>query len=317
MRIAVTGGLGFIGSNFIRLVLREHPQDTIVNIDKETYASNRAFLKEYSDDSRYTFHHGDIARLEEVEKALSDVDAIVNFAAESHVDNSIQSVGPFLSSNYLGAINLLDIAKERCIRFNQVSTDEVFGSLPIEGREKFTEKSCYNPRNPYSATKAAADHMAMAYHNTHAVPVTITHSSNNYGPHQHREKLIPKTILNSLDGRKVPLYGNGKQVRDWVYVEDNCRAIDMVLRRGTPGRRYIIGGNSEMANTDVVRRILEIMGKGIEHIEHVEDRPGHDLRYASDFSSLRAELGWEPRVDFSDGIRRTVEHYVGNRELYF
>ena len=316
MKIAVTGGLGFIGSNFIKYVLDTYPNDTIVSIDKETYASNREYLREFNEDSRYSFHHGDIASVGDIERALSDADAIVNFAAESHVDNSIYDSSSFVSSNYIGTVNLLNFAKERKMRFNQVSTDEVFGSLPEGGASRFTETTCYNPRNPYSATKAAADHMALAYYNTYSLPVTVTHSSNNYGPHQHREKLIPKAILSLLENRKIPIYGDGHQMRDWIFVEDNCRAIDMVLRNGTCGQRYIIGGNSEMSNIDVVGRIIELMGKGLDSIEHVRDRPGHDLRYSSDYSRMQRELGWEPRIRFDDGLRLTVKHYTENAKMY-
>ena len=316
MKIAVTGGLGFIGSNFIKYVLDTYPNDTIVSIDKETYASNREYLREFNEDSRYSFHHGDIASVGDIEKALSDADAIVNFAAESHVDNSIYDSSSFVSSNYIGTVNLLNFAKERKMRFNQVSTDEVFGSLPEGEAYRFTETTCYNPRNPYSATKAAADHMALAYYNTYSLPVTVTHSSNNYGPHQHREKLIPKAILSLLENRKIPIYGDGHQMRDWIFVEDNCRAIDMVLRNGTCGQRYIIGGNSEMSNIDVVGRIIELMGKGLDSIEHVRDRPGHDLRYSSDYSRMQSELGWEPRIRFDDGLRLTVKHYTENAKMY-
>lgn len=316
MRLAVTGGLGFIGSNFIKYVLESHPNDTIINIDKETYASNRAYLKEYVGDSRYSFHHGDISILRDIEKPLSDADAIVNFAAESHVDNSILSSDSFVSSNYLGTVNLLNIARERSIRFNQVSTDEVFGSLHNEVNRRFTEETCYNPRNPYSATKAAADHMVMAYYNTYSLPVTITHSSNNYGPHQHKEKLIPKTILNSLDHKMIPLYGDGRQIRDWIYVNDHCRAIDMVLRNGISGSRYIISGNHELRNIDVVRKILNRMGMGDESLEFVGDRPGHDVRYSSDSSKLQKELGWRPKVKFEEGLKATIDHYVKMREMY-
>ncbi len=316
MKIAVTGGLGFIGSNFIKYVLNTYPEDTIVNIDKETYASNGEYLRGFNEDSRYSFHHGDIASVGDIEKALNDADAIVNFAAESHVDNSINDSSSFVSSNYIGTVNLLNIAKERGMRFNQVSTDEVFGSLHEGRTSRFTETTCYNPRNPYSATKAAADHMALAYYNTYSLPVTVTHSSNNYGPHQHREKLIPKAILSLLENRKIPIYGDGHQVRDWIFVEDNCRAIDAVLRKGDYGQRYIIGGNSEKSNIEVVGRIIELMGKDPNSIEHVRDRPGHDLRYSSDYSRMQRELGWEPRIRFDAGIRLTVKHYTENVKMY-
>lgn len=316
MRIAVTGGLGFIGSNFITYVLENYPKDTIINVDKETYAANHAYLDIVEDDSRYTFCKADIAILEEIERPLKDVDVIVNFAAESHVDNSIVDSNPVVRSNFLGTVNLLNIAREYSIRFHQVSTDEVFGSLPLSDESKFNENTCYNPKNPYSATKAAADHMVMAYYNTYSLPVTITHSSNNYGPHQHSEKLIPKTILNLVSGKRVPVYGSGAQIRDWLYVDDNCRAIDLVLRRGTIGQRYMIGGDCQLSNMEVVEKVAEILGKGFDFIEHAEDRPGHDLRYSSDFTKLHRELGWYPRIAFDQGIRTTVEHYLTNRDLY-
>ncbi len=316
MKIAVTGGLGFIGSNYIRYVLHNYPNDTVINIDKETYASNRAYVKEYEGDSRYDFKRVDICSSSEAMKCLSDADAIVNFAAESHVDNSILDISPFVSTNYMGTVNLLNIARERSIRFNQVSTDEVFGSLPLNSSIRFTENTCYNPRNPYSATKAAADHTVMAYYNTYSVPATITHSSNNYGPHQHREKLIPKTILNLNANLKVPIYGNGLQIRDWIYVEDNCRAIDIVLRHGKAGQRYLIGSGNEMPNVALVEKIIELMGKQQDMMEHVNDRPGHDMRYSSDFSKIKRELGWAPKISLNEGLKLTIGHYLNNLDLY-
>lgn len=316
MKIAVTGGLGFIGSNFIRYILDKYPGDEVINIDKETYASNHNYLKNYEVDSRYKFHKADIAFTKQIEKPLNDVDAIVNFAAESHVDNSINNSDLFISSNFIGAVNLLNLSNERGIRFNQVSTDEVFGSLPIQSEVKFNEDTRYNPRNPYSASKAAADHMVLSYYNTYSSPVTITHSSNNYGPHQHREKFIPKIILNALNNHKIPVYGDGKQIRDWLFVQDNCRGIDLVLRKGTIGQRYLIGGSNEIRNEDLVMRILQLMGKNYDLIEHVKDRSGHDIRYSSEISKISKELGWAPSVPFELGLKITLEHYINNMATY-
>lgn len=313
----MTGGLGFIGSNFIEYAMKEHANWQILNIDKETYAANKAYLSEYENNSQYEFIKGDISTKSEIEKHLQDVDIIVNFAAESHVDRSIEGSGAFISSNYVGVNNLLEIATERGIRFHQVSTDEVFGSLPLNSRRKFNEETRYNPKNPYSATKAAADHLVMAFHNTYGTKVTISYSGNNYGPHQHPEKLIPKTILSIYRGKKVPIYGNGLQRRDWVYVVDHCAAIDNILTKSVSGERYVVSSGIEKKNIEIVNKIAKMMKAKGEVIEYVKDRPGHDVRYSSDASLIMKKLGWRPKYSFDDALLMTIDHYISNVNMYF
>lgn len=310
MRLLVTGGAGFIGSNFIHYWFARHPRDEIVNMDLLTYAANLenlGGLERY----RYDFIKGDIADQESVGRAAKDVDVIVNFAAESHVDNSIRDSAAFVRSNIVGVHALLEVARRQDKRLHQVSTDEVYGSLPLNSRKRFTEDSAYMPHNPYSATKAAADHLVRAYHNTYGMNVTISNCSNNYGPRQHREKLIPKAIVNAMNWRKIPIYGNGRMVRDWIYVEDHCSGIDAVLKKGEAGETYLIGSNNERHNIDVVRRILDILGSPHTLIEHVADRPGHDVRYAIDPTKIRRELGWRPKHRFDEGLLKTVKWYCG------
>ena len=312
----MTGGLGFIGSNFIEYAMKEHANWQILNIDKETYAANKAYLSEYENNSQYEFIKGDISTKSEIEKHLQDVDIIVNFAAESHVDRSIEDSSAFISSNYVGVKNLLEIATERGIRFHQVSTDEVFGSLPLNSRRKFNEETRYNPKNPYSATKAAADHLAMAFHNTYGTKVTISYSGNNYGPHQHPEKLIPKTILSIYKGKKVPVYGNGLQKRDWVYVVDHCAAIDNILAKSVSGERYVVSSGVEKKNIEIVNKIAKMMNAKGEVVEYVKDRPGHDVRYGSDASLIMKKLGWRPKYSFDDALLMTIDHYISNVDMY-
>jgi dTDP-glucose 4,6-dehydratase len=316
VKVAVTGGLGFIGSNFIEYAMKEHANWQILNIDKETYAANKAYLSEYENNSQYEFIKGDISTKSEIEKHLQDVDIIVNFAAESHVDRSIEDSSAFISSNYVGVKNLLEIATERGIRFHQVSTDEVFGSLPLNSRRKFNEETRYNPKNPYSATKAAADHLAMAFHNTYGTKVTISYSGNNYGPHQHPEKLIPKTILSIYKGKKVPIYGNGLQRRDWVYVDDHCTAIDNILKKALPGEKYVVSSGTEKRNIEIVNKIAYIMNAKSEVIEYVKDRSGHDARYRSDASLIMNKLGWKPKFNFDNALKLTINHYISNAAIY-
>ena len=316
MKVAVTGGLGFIGSNFIAYAIKEHPNWQILNIDKETYAANKAYLSRYENNSQYEFIKGDISIKLEIEKYLQDVDMIVNFAAESHVDRSIEDSSVFVSSNFIGVKNLLEIATERSIRIHQVSTDEVFGSLPSNSRRKFNEETKYDPKNPYSATKAAADHLAMAFHNTYGTKVTISYSGNNYGPHQHPEKLIPKTILSIYKGKKVPIYGNGLQRRDWVYVDDHCTAIDNILKKALPGEKYVVSSGTEKKNIEIVNKIAQIMNAKSEVIEYVKDRSGHDARYRSDASLIMKKLGWKPKFNFDNAIRLTINHYISNVAMY-
>ena len=315
MRLLVTGGLGFIGSNFIRYWFKKHPKDVIINLDKVTYAAdqhNLVGIEKYN----YHFVKGDIADPETVWKLSKNVDAIINFAAESHVDNSIRDSSNFVKSNIVGVHNLLEAVRKYRVRFHQVSTDEVYGSLPLNSKLKFNENSKYNPRNPYSATKAAADHLVNAYFNTYKLPVTISNCSNNYGPNQHPEKLIPKTIINAEMGISIPIYGNGLQVRDWIYVEDHCSAIEMILKKGRYGETYLISADSERRNIDVVKSILKELSKSEKLINFVSDRPGHDVRYAIDARKIKKELGWESKVKFEEGLKFTIKHYIKNLDYY-
>lgn len=316
MKLLVTGGAGFIGANFIHYWFKNHPNDKIINFDKLTYAADLSNLKEFEENPNYSFVKGDVTDKEAVKKAVSDVDVIVNFAAESHVDNSINDSSNFVKSNVVGVHTLLEVVREKKIRFHQVSTDEVYGSLPLNSKKKFNENSKYAPKNPYSATKAAADHLVNAYFNTYKLPVTISNCSNNYGPFQHPEKLIPKTIINALKDKPIPIYGNGMQVRDWIYVDDHCSAIEKIIQKGMYGQTYLIGVNGERHNIDVVKKILKILGKSEKLIKFVEDRKGHDVRYAIDASKIKKELQWRPKTKFEEGIKNTVQFYVDNINKY-
>ncbi|MGB9804824.1 dTDP-glucose 4,6-dehydratase [Desulfofundulus sp.] len=327
MKLLVTGGAGFIGSNFIRYILRTRPGVSVINLDKLTYAGNLENLAGVENHPRYSFTRGDICDRRLVSEIFSrGVDAVVNFAAESHVDRSIMDASPFVETNVRGTQVLLDVAME-CWRerlpvqgpgpagrfpvFVQVSTDEVYGSLGPEGR--FTEESPLKPSSPYSASKAAADLLALAYHRTHGLPVIVTRCSNNYGPYQFPEKLIPLMITNALEDQPLPVYGDGLNVRDWLHVEDHCRALELVLFRGRPGEVYNIGGHGERTNLEVVRAILKLLGRPESLIRYVNDRPGHDRRYAIDPSKITRELGWRPRHTFEEGLAATVEWYRQNR----
>ncbi|HEY6911540.1 MAG TPA: dTDP-glucose 4,6-dehydratase [Myxococcales bacterium] len=315
--VLVTGGAGFIGSNLVRLLRRERPEWTVVNLDKLTYAGNAESLADLRGDPRHLFVRGDIANAELVEHLLEShrVDAILNLAAESHVDRSILGPGIFVETNVSGTQALLEAARQAGVkRFVQVSTDEVYGSLGATG--KFTESSPLSPSSPYSASKAAADLLALAYGHTYGLDVVVTRCSNNYGPYQFPEKLIPLMIANALEGRKLPVYGDGLQVRDWIHVEDHCRALLAALDSGRPGEVYNFGADNEWPNLRIVGRLLEILGKGSELVEHVKDRPGHDRRYAIDAAKARAELGWAPRIAFSDGLEATVRWYVQHRDWW-
>jgi dTDP-glucose 4,6-dehydratase len=312
--VLVTGGAGFIGSNLVRLLRRERPDWTVVNLDKLTYAGNAESLADLRDDPRHVFVRGDIANPELVEHLIRNhsVDAILNLAAESHVDRSILGPGIFVETNVSGTQVLLECARNAKVkRFVQISTDEVYGSLGATG--KFSETSPLKPSSPYSASKTAADLLVQAYGLTFGLDVVITRCSNNYGPYQFPEKLIPLMIANALEGKKLPVYGDGMQVRDWIHVEDHCRALLAALETGRAGEVYNIGSDNEWPNMQIVTRLLEILGKGRELIEHVKDRPGHDRRYAIDAAKAHRELGWSPRIAFSDGLARTVEWYVANR----
>jgi dTDP-glucose 4,6-dehydratase len=316
MKLIVTGGYGFIGSNFILYWLKKHRKDEIINVDKLTYAADPDNLKDLSQNAKYTFINGDIADKEFVERTFKDADAIINFAAESHVDNSIKNSSLFISSNIVGVHNILETVRKTGIRFHQISTDEVYGSLSLNSKEKFNENSKYNPRNPYSATKAAADFLVRAYYNTYKLPVTISNCSNNYEINQHPEKLIPKTLLNAYLDESIPVYGNGKQIRDWIFVEDHCSAIELIIQKGVYGETYLIGENGEKRNIDVIRTILKTMKKPDSLIKFVEDRPGHDVRYAIDSRKIQKELKWKPKFSFEKGIKITIEHYLKNKERY-
>ncbi len=313
MKVIVTGGMGFIGSNFINMLVSGEDSAEVVNVDKMTYASDPANLQKPEAIENYKL---DISRLTGREHFFEDADTIVNFAAESHVDRSIKNSKDFIQSNVVGVHRLLEITRKLDLRYHQISTDEVYGSLPLNSGTKFTENSAYSPRNPYSATKASADLLVKAYHNTYGIRATISNCSNNYGPNQHPEKLIPKTILYALNGMKIPIYGSGRQVRDWIHVADHCTAIRMIIERGKPGETYLVGADGERSNIEVVREILEILHKPESLIEFVQDRPGHDQRYAIDSTKIRRELGWRPEVDFDQGLRETIQHYIASRKRY-
>jgi dTDP-glucose 4,6-dehydratase len=307
MRVLVTGGAGFIGSNFVHYVLDEHEDDDVITLDALTYASSKDNLDGVLDDPRHEFVEGDIRNRDFVTDLVSDVDAIVNFAAESHVDRSIEGANPFVTTNVQGTQTLLDAANEANIeRFLQISTDEVYGQV-LDG--KFSEDDPLNPRNPYAATKAGADLLAQSFQTTHGLPVLITRTCNNFGPRQHPEKLTPKFIQNAAAGETLPVYGDGSNVREWIYVEDNCRALDVVLREGEVGEIYNIGSRAEKTNLEVTEAILDAVGADDDLIEFVEDRAGHDQRYALETEKIEA-LGWEPEYTFEEALERTVEYYL-------
>jgi dTDP-glucose 4,6-dehydratase len=311
MKLLVTGGAGFIGANFILYWLTNHKDDSIVNFDKLTYAGNLETLTSVSSDPRYQFIRGDIADKKAVTGAMKGIDVVVHFAAESHVDRSISEPSTFVLTNVVGTQVLLDAALEANVsRFHHISTDEVFGSLPLGTDEKFSENTKYNPRSPYSASKAASDHLVRAYFHTYGLPVTITNCSNNFGPYQFPEKLIPLAITNILENKKVPVYGDGKYVRDWLYVEDHCRAIDVILAKGKIGETYCVGGlTNDIDNITVVKKIISYMGKDESCIEFVKDRLGHDRRYAVDWTRINKELGWKPAYDFDTYLVKTIDWY--------
>jgi dTDP-glucose 4,6-dehydratase len=306
MKILVTGGAGFIGSNFVRHLLTAHPDDTVVNLDKLTYAGNPANLADVADSSRYTFVQGDICDAKLVRDVAQGVDAIVNMAAETHVDKSLLEPDAFLRTDVFGVFTLLEAVRElRIPRLLHVSTDEVYGSVAAGSSR---ESDPLRPSNPYSASKAGGDLLALAYRQTHGTPVVITRSSNNFGPYQYPEKVIPLFITNALDGEALPLYGDGRNVRDWLFVGDNCAAIDLVLRRGQDGEVYNIGGGTEIENVDLTREILRLTGRPETLIRPVKDRPGHDRRYSLDSSKVHG-LGWSPRHVFADALAATVSWY--------
>lgn len=313
MKLLVTGGAGFIGSNFILHWLKKYPEDTIINLDKLTYAGNLENLTSIEKDPRYTFVQGDICDAQLVNSLMSNnkIKVVVHFAAESHVDRSIIDPAPFVKTNVEGTYVLLQTAfKNNVKRFHHISTDEVFGALSLESKDRFNEKSPYSPRSPYSASKAASDHLVRAYYTTYGLPVTISNCSNNFGPYQFPEKLIPLAITNVLEGGKIPVYGDGLYVRDWLYVEDHCEAIDLILHEGKIGETYFIGGlTDDLSNLDVIKQILALMGKDETSIEFVKDRPGHDRRYAIDWRKINQGLGWKPRHSFKEALQETIQWY--------
>jgi len=311
MKILVTGGAGFIGNCFVRHILNKYPDYKVINLDALTYAGNIENLNDVKNNPNYTFVHGDICNKELVNDLVKQVDAIVNFAAESHVDRSITGPEIFIETNVKGTLNLLQAARINGIqRYLQVSTDEVYGSLGKTGY--FTESTNIAPNSPYSASKASADLLVRAYFETYGMPNLITRCSNNYGPYQYPEKLIPFFISQLLKGEKVPVYGDGLNVRDWLYVYDHCAAIDVVLHKGKAGEVYNIGGHNEKTNLEITKIILVAMGKDESSIKYVEDRLGHDRRYAIDNAKIQTELGWEPSLTFEEGIKLTVDWYLNN-----
>ena len=317
MHVVITGGLGFIGSNFIRAVLRDRPDWRVTNLDLLTYAGNPANLADLERDPRYRFVKGDIAEPADVARALEGgADAIVNFAAESHVDRSILSAEPFVRTNVVGTVQLLEAARRlgNC-RVIHISTDEVYGALGPDD-PPFTEATAVNPTSPYAASKAAADHLALAFARTHGQDIVITRCSNNYGPYQFPEKLIPLMITNAIEGKRLPVYGDGRQVRDWIHVEDHCAGVLAVLERGRAGEVYNFGARSERYNIDIVARIVSLLKVQRELVEHVADRPAHDRRYAMDAAKAEQELGWRPARSFEQGLADTVRWYVEHEDWW-
>ena len=315
MKILVTGGLGFIGSNLIRYLLNKHEDIKIVNVDKMGYGSNPANLKDLEKDTRYDFIKGDISDYKLVERIILNVDAVINVAAETHVDRSISNPEVFLQSNTIGTFNILEAIKKlnKDAKLVQVSTDEVYGDI-LEG--SFKEEDRLLPSNPYSASKASADMFCLAYHRTYGLDINITRCVNNFGPYQFPEKLIPKTIIRASLNLKIPVYGSGRNVRDWIYVIDHCEALEKVLFNGRPGEMYNISTGNEYQNIDIVKKILQIMGKPEDLIEFVEDRPGHDIRYSLDSSKIRSELGWRPKHTFDEALEETINWYLNNKEWW-
>ena len=319
--ILITGGAGFIGSHVVRLFVNKYPEYHIINLDKLTYAGNLANLKDIEGQPNYTFVKADICDFERIIQLFKqyNIDSVIHLAAESHVDRSIKDPFIFAQTNVMGTLSLLQAAKLAWETsetgydhklFYHISTDEVYGALGEDGY--FTEKSPIQPSSPYSASKASSDLIAFAYHTTYKMNVNVTNCSNNYGPYQHNEKLIPHMIKLAMNNEKLPVYGTGKNIRDWLYVEDHCKAIDMVFHKGVAGERYNIGGHNEKRNIDIVKLILKRLGKSEDLIQYVEDRKGHDYRYAIDPSKIKAELGWEPETKFEDGIVKTIDWYIAN-----
>ena len=313
MTMLITGGAGFIGSNFIFYIMKKYPDRRIVCVDKLTYAGNLSTLEPILSDPRFCFVQGDICDRDLIDRVFSEEhpDVVVNFAAESHVDRSIEDPEVFLRTNVLGTGVLLDASRKYGVkRFHQISTDEVYGDLPLDSDNRFTEASPLCPSSPYSASKASADLLTLSYFRTYGLPATVSRSSNNYGSYQFPEKLIPLMIANALSDKPLPVYGDGLNVRNWLYVEDHCAAVDLILQKGKPGEVYNVGSSDEICNLELIRRLLRLLGKGEELIIYVADRKGHDRKYSIDSEKLRRELGWTPRTDFAEGLERTVRWYL-------
>ena len=316
MKILVTGGAGFIGSNFVHHVYRERPDWQIVVFDKLTYAGDRQNIKDIEGD-RVTFVQGDICDEKDIEPAIAEVDAVVHFAAESHNDNSLHSPWPFVNTNLIGTYQILEAVRKHNKRLHHISTDEVYGDLELDDPAKFTPDTPYNPSSPYSSTKAGSDLLVRAWVRSFGVQATISNCSNNYGPYQHVEKFIPRQITEILEGRKPKLYGTGENVRDWIHAEDHSSGVLAILEKGKIGETYLIGADGEKNNKEVVELILELMGKNREDYDHVNDRPGHDLRYAIDASKLVNELGWQAKyTDFKEGLQNTIDWYTANESWW-
>lgn len=314
--LLVTGGAGFIGSNFIRYWLNKYKKDKIINLDLLTYAGNLENLREVENNPNYKFVKGNICDKKLVDSLVSHVDLIVHFAAESHVDRSVLGSEEFIKTNVEGTRCLLEAAKNNNnVRFHHVSTDEVFGHLGPD-ESPFNEETSYSPRSPYSASKASSDHLVRAYYHTHNLPITISNCSNNYGPYQFPEKLIPLFVTNLIEGKKVPLYGNGGNIRDWIHVDDHNIGVDAIIHKGRIGETYCLGGGNELTNFQITKTILDIMGHDEKSIQYVKDRPGHDLRYSINFTKAKKELGWEPKISFKEGIEETIVWLVENENWW-
>lgn len=317
--ILVTGGCGFIGSNFIHMLMHRHGSGIkIINLDALTYAANTDNVKEFISNPNYIFYKGKIEDTDYVKHICKthNVEGIINFAAESHVDRSIEDFTPFLNTNVVGTLSLLSVAKELTLKkFLQVSTDEVYGTLELNSNDKFTENTQIQPNSPYSAAKAAADGFVRSFYHTYGVPTVITRCSNNYGPRQFPEKLIPLVILKALNNEKIPVYGDGLNIRDWIHVNDHCDAVWKVYEHGNPGEVYNVGSNNEINNITIVKKILSMLNKSEDLIEYVDDRLGHDRRYAIDSTKIYEELNWEPNISFEDGIESTIEWYIDNKNF--
>ena len=316
--LLITGGAGFIGSNFIHYWLKQHPEDHLINLDALTYAGNLASLKQVENNHHYHFVQGNICDRPLVNQLMSNINIVVHFAAESHVDRSILDPALFLETNVVGTQVLLEAAlKQKVERFHHISTDEVFGALPLNSQEKFNKQTAYQPHSPYSASKAAADHLVRAYGDTYGLPFTISNCSNNYGEYQFPEKMIPLAITNLIDEQKVPIYGDGLYVRDWLNVQDHCRGIDAVLNKGKVGETYLFGGlYKDISNLELIKMIIKLMGKDESSIEMIKDRPGHDRRYSVDFSASEQALDWRPNVDLETGLKQTIDWYQNNQDWW-